>query len=103
MGKNRDIESISNSVAITILHKIVIAFTNKPESVNKMTNEEIEYRGQSMKKIDRRKLNDEDKKMLKEKVIAKINNQLNFKYEDIKINKEIVEGIVNKEIESFLE
>ena len=86
MGKNSDIESISNSIAITILHKIVIEHTNKPESIHKMTYEEIEYRGQSMKKIDKRKLNSEDKKILREKVIKKINNQIRTKYVDINVS-----------------
>jgi hypothetical protein len=45
MGKNSDIESISNSISITILHKILIEHTNKPESISKRSYEEIEYRG----------------------------------------------------------
>jgi len=52
MGKNSDIESISNSVSNTILHKILIEYTNKPHSASHLISEEIEYRGQSMKKID---------------------------------------------------
>lgn len=65
MGKNSDIESISNSVSNTILHKLLIEYTNKPESINHLANEEIEYRGQSLKKIDKRKLNNEDKNKIK--------------------------------------
>ena len=103
MGKNSDIESISNSISKTILHKIVIENTNKPESINKMTNEEVEYREQSLKKIDKRKLNNKDKKVLREKVIRKINNQLKLKYSDVKVSEDVIVKVVDKELESFFE
>jgi hypothetical protein len=101
MGKNSDIESISNSISITILHKILIEHTNKPESISKMSYEEIEYRGQSIKKINKRKLNNDDKKILRNKVIKKINNSLLTKYPDIRIEDNIVIKTTDRELELF--
>lgn len=103
MGKNSDIESISNSLFNTILHKILIEYTNKQYSISHWVNEEVEYRGQSMRKIDRRKLNDEDKKEIKEKIIKKIINRLNDKYNDVKISQDIVVEIIHKEINLFFD
>ena len=103
MGKNSDIESISNSLSKTILHKILIEYTNKLESTIHLINEEIEYRGQSMKKIDRRTLNNEDKKKIKDKVLIKIINKLKSKYSDIKVNRDTIKRIVDEEINSFFE
>ena len=102
MGKNSDIESISNSISKTILHKILIEYTNRLESTNHLTSEETEYRGQSMKKIDRRKLNDEDKKKIKNRVLGKIINMLKSKYSDVNVNKDTIKKIVDEEIDSFL-
>lgn len=88
-------------VSITILHKILIEYTNKSESINHLINEEMEYRGQSMKKIDRRTLNNEDKKEIKDKVLIKIINKLKSKYSDINIDKDTLKRIVDEEINSF--
>jgi len=103
MGKNSDIESISNSLSKTILHKILIEYTNKLESTSHLINEEIEYRGQSMKKIDRRKLNNEDKKKITNKVLKKIINRLKLKYSDINVNIDMIKRRVNEEINSFFD
>ena len=103
MGKNSDIESISNSMSKTILHKILIQYTNRAESTNHLINEEMEYRGQSMKKIDKRILNNEDKKKIKDKVLIKIINKLKSKYSDIKVNRDTIKRIVDEEINSFFE
>jgi hypothetical protein len=94
MGKNNNLTSIANSLAITILHELVLEHTNKPESKTHLQKEYIEYRGQSIKKINRQKLNEKDKALLKEKIISKIQNKLNIKYPDIKIpSKEITKKI----------
>ena len=103
MGKNSDIESISNSLSKTILHKILIEYTNRLEPAHHLVNEEIEYRGQSMKKIDKRKLNNEDKKKIINKVLKKIINRLKLKYSDININIDIIKRIVDEEINSFFD
>jgi len=103
MGKNSDIESISNSISKTILHKILIENTNRLESTNHLINEEMEYRGQSMKKIDKRTLNNEDKKKIKDKVLIKIINNLKSKYSDINIDRDTIKKTVDEEINSFFE
>ena len=72
MGKNSDIASISNSIGTTILHELLVEYTNREESISHLMKESIEYRGQSIKKIDKVNLNDKDKQKIKEKVIRKI-------------------------------
>ena len=94
MGKNRDIKAIANSLAITILHELLFLHTNRPETKNHLENEFIEYRGQSIKKIENIKVSEKDKEIIKKKIIDKINNKLNKKYSDIKISqKEILEKV----------
>lgn len=42
MGKNSDIESISNSISKTILHEILIEHSNRPEAYPHLKKEEVE-------------------------------------------------------------
>jgi hypothetical protein len=103
MGKNSDIESISNSISKTILHEILIEHSNRPEAYPPLKKEEIEYRGQSMKKIDKRRLNEDDKKIIRDKVIRKINNRLKLRYSDINIPVEIVSKNVDESLFLFFD
>jgi len=101
MGKNSDIISISNSIGTTILHEIIAEHTNKPESITHLTTEYFEYRGQSIRKIDRINLNDKDKKQIRIKVIRKIENTLKTKYQDVKVSQEEIFKKVDEELSYF--
>ena len=101
MGKNSDIESASNSLSKTILHEILVDYTNRKESVPKLKKEAVEYRNQSLKKINRLNLNDEDKRLIRKKVIKKIQDDLKQKYADVSVPKEVIVDKVNEEIGSF--
>jgi hypothetical protein len=101
MGKDSDIESISNSISKTILHEILIEHSNRPEAYPHLKKEEVEYRGQSMKKIDKRRLNEDDKKIIRNKVIRKINNRLKSRYSDIHIPVESVSKKVDESLFYF--
>jgi len=101
MGKNSDIESISNSLSKTILHELVIEYGNRPESIPRLKKEAVEYGGQSIKKISKINLNDRDKKVIRDKVIRKIENDLKRKYNDIKVPKEAISKKVDEELFSF--
>ncbi|MBI2630232.1 hypothetical protein HYW76_03955 [Candidatus Pacearchaeota archaeon] len=101
MGKNSDIESISNSISKTILHELLIEYTNKPESLNHLEKEEIEYRGQSIKKIDKAGIDEEDQKIIRIKVVNKIANRLKIRYPDILISGDVIEKKVDEELKFF--
>ena len=101
MGKNSDIESASNSISNTLLHEILIDYSNKPESLTHLTSEEIEYQGQSMKKVSKVNFNDKDKKIVRNKVIKKIINRLKTKYSDVVVPKSIIQQRVDEELPFF--
>jgi hypothetical protein len=103
MGKNSDITSISNSLGITILHEIVVENTNKLETIPHLRKEISEYRGQSLKKLDKTNLNEKDKKQIKEKVVRKIQSILRSKYPDIKVSQKDIKKRVDKELFYFFE
>ena len=103
MGKNSDIVSISNNLAITILHEILVEHTNRQESISHLSKEITEYREQSFKKINKVNLNDKDKRKIKEKVTRKIMNSLSTKYYDIKVSQKEINKKVDEELFHFFE
>jgi len=102
MGKTQDIESISNIIAQATVHKIIPEHTNKPESIEHMKKEEIEYKSQSFKILSRIKCSEKDKKEIKEKVIRKVQNIINSKYPDITIKEEELSNKINQELFEYL-
>jgi len=98
MGKNRDIEIISNIITQAVIHKIVPDYSNKPESRDFMEKEEENYRNLSFKEMKRRNWNDEDKKKIKEEVIRKVQNKISIKYPDIIIQEEKLLERINQEL-----
>jgi len=56
-----------------------------------------------MKKIDKRRLNEEDKKTIRDKVIRKINNRLKSRYSDIHIPVERVSKKVDESLSLFFD
>jgi hypothetical protein len=102
MGKNKDIEIASNILAQAIIHKIVPDYTNKPESIEHMKKEQIEYKTQSFKTLAERNWNEDGKKKIRENVIEKVQNILRLKYPDIIIDKEELLERINIELTEYL-
>ncbi len=102
MGKNSIIESLSSLIANTIVHKVLISETTKPESINHLESEEIEYRSQAIKKSRLFHWNNADIVLLKEKINMKIENKFKNKYTDIKVPKEKIKKLIDEEIEQLL-
>jgi len=101
MGKNKVIEALSRLIANTIVHHILTSKTSKPESINHLESESIEYRPQALKKSRAYHWNNEDIELLKEEINKKIENKFKNKYSDIKVSKEEIKKIIEEEIESL--
>jgi len=102
MGKNSIIESLSSFIANTIVHKILISKTSKPESASHLEAEEIEYRARAIKKSRLYNWNDGDIKLIKEETKKKIENKFKNKYTDIEVSTEKVKEFIDEEIEQLL-
>jgi len=98
MGKNRDIESLVRLMANTVVHKIIIKHTNRPESRHFLGSEIAEYRGQTEKIAEQRNWNEEDKKQIKEKALKKIKEKMSFKYPDVSFSEKEAGALVEEEI-----
>ncbi len=103
MGKNRVLESWSTLIANTIVHKILVGKTSKPESAGHLEAEEIEYRSQAIRKSKVYNWNDEDIKLLKEEIENKIRNKFKHKYADVEISKEEIQKFMDEEVKQMIE
>ena len=100
MGKDKDIQSVSNSLSTVVLHKIMIQYTNKSESILHLQKEEKEYRGQTLKKIYKKSWSQNEKNKIREKVIIRTKNRLKNKYPDVSVTDSIIISYVDEEINS---
>ncbi len=98
MGKNRDRESLIRVIVNTVVHRIVLKNTNRPESKKSLNAEVIEYRGLTEKSVSSHSWNKDDIKYIKTKSLKKIKEKLDSKYSDISYNKKDPEEILQKEI-----
>ena len=83
MGKNKDRKSLIRLMANTIVHEIIVKHTNNPESKHFLASEIIEYRGQTEKIAERHHWNEDDKRYIKEKILKKIKEKMENKYDDV--------------------
>ena len=101
MGKNRDRESLIRLIVNTIVHKIVLKNTNKPESKHFLSSEIIEYIGQTEKMVEQHHWNEIDKGHIREKTLKKIKEKMENKYSDIDFLMKEAERLADIEIEEI--
>ena len=83
MGKNSVIKTLGKRIGNVVLHRLLIEYTTRPESIHHLQSEEKTYRDQAV--IDSREYNwnEGDKELLKEKSIEFINSIGTKKYPDL--------------------
>lgn len=62
MGKNRVIKILGGIIGGMVAHKILLKYTNKPESVNHLQSEVSNYRDNALDIANEFNWNEEDKK-----------------------------------------
>ncbi len=103
MGKNRNRESLIRIMTNTIVHEIVVKYTNKPESENFLNSEIIEYRGQAENTAEKHNWNNKDIEEIRKKVLKKIKEKMRKKYTDISFLMKEAEELLKKEIGKLLD
>ena len=61
MGKNKLIKSLGKRIGNTVIHKILIKYTNKPDSVQYLENEADAYRDNVLESSQDFNWSDKDK------------------------------------------
>ncbi len=103
MGKNRTIKIISDLIAGMTAHKILVKYTNKPESINHMQSEIENYRGTISDSLAEFNWNSRDIKRIKteaEKSLAKALRESHFK--DVVFSDKEKNRILDETIKKFL-
>lgn len=93
MGKKQEIKSLANSIALVSLHKILLDYTNKPESAKHLEDERRDYSEDAFDKSGAHTWTKEELEIIKIKAIRETRNRLN-KYPDIKLDNLDVEKFV---------
>lgn len=76
MGKDRTIKLMANLIGKSTAHKILIKYTNMPESINHMSSEIDNYRGQLSGYIIQYNWNIYDKQKIKKEAEKSLNREL---------------------------
>src|SRR3989344_4067687 len=98
MGKNSVIITLGRRIGHVILHKMLIKYTNRPESKHHLEVEEITYRDSAIKDSRQYNWNEKDKKELRDIAMEFIIDKSNKKYPDVNFPREEAERLVDEEI-----
>ena len=102
MGKNRDKELLIKLLVNIVVHEIVFKHTNRPESKTFLSNEIIEYRGQTEKMAGQHTWNIEDREDIRKKALKKIKDKLDLKYSDVSFSAKEAEILLDKVMKDLL-
>ena len=69
MGKNSIIKSLGKIIGNVVVHKILVKYTNRRESISKMTEEIGAYRGNAIEIAEEFNWNEKDKIKIRQEAI----------------------------------
>jgi len=101
MGKNKIRKSLIRCVGNVAWHKLLLKNTNKSESKNRLETEILEYGFNALEKAQDFNWNNEDKKIIKEKALERLQN-LSQNYEDVSYKLEDAKKIIKETIEDLM-
>ena len=102
MGKNRIIKILGNIIGNLVVHKILVKYTNKPESINYLKSEIESYRDNSLEIASEHNWNEKDKVKIRLASLKKFKKDMNGYYADIKFPMEEVHGLIEETINEIL-
>ena len=102
MGKKSTINSLSKIIANVTIHKILLKYTNKPESISHLHYEVTEYRDTAISRAGEFNWNKTDISQIKSKAFQIMKRQIKKRYPDVKFPlieaKRILLEIINEVI-----
>jgi len=101
VGKKSAIDSLSKIIANVVVHKTLLKWTNKPESVNHLNYEVIEYRDTAMSRTDEFNWNKSDKEKIKLNAIKHFKKKMARKYKDVKFPMKEAIKFLNQTMEEI--
>ncbi|MEK6855764.1 MAG: hypothetical protein AABX66_01250 [Nanoarchaeota archaeon] len=98
MGKNSVIKTLGKRIGNVVLHKLLIKYTHRPESINHLQKEEVTYRDAAIKDAREYNWNEGDKQTMKIQAIRFIKDKKVNKYSDVDLPSDEIEKLVEEEI-----
>ena len=100
MGKDRAIKILGNVVGNIVLHKILFAHTNKPESRHHLKSEVEAYRDNALDIASEFNWNDSDIEEIKSEALTQFKKDIEKYYSDVKFPidepKKLIEETLNE-------
>lgn len=101
MGKNKALKTLGKIIGNIVLHKILAKYTNNPESVKYLINEENEYRATAINSAKKFNWNKENINEIKNIAIEFFKNKSVKKYPDVTLPLEEAKVLIDNEIKDL--
>lgn len=101
MGKNKIIKILGNILGNVIVHKILVRYTNKPESVHYIAEEIGTYRENALEIAQEFNWNMEDKDKIKQETLRNFKKRIK-KYKDVKFPISDATKLIDETIKELL-
>jgi hypothetical protein len=102
MGKNKLIKSLGKRIGNVVIHKILMKYTNKPESLSHLKSEVDTYRDNVMESSQEFNWSEKDKSEIKSLALDKFNKDIKAYYGDVRFPEGEPERMVDETIEECL-
>lgn len=101
MGKNRIIKILGNIIGNIVVHKILVKYTNKPESIPHLSEEVGTYRDNALETAQEFNWNEKDKSRIKQEALKKFKKDMKRYYSDVKFPINEPEKLIDETIEEI--
>ncbi len=102
MGKNRTIKILGNILGNLVVHKILVKYTNKPESIKHLKSEIEAYRDNSLEIASDYNWNEDEKSKIRSESLKKFSKNMESYYSDVKFSMEEAHRLMEETIREIL-
>jgi hypothetical protein len=103
MGKKSVIKSLGNVIGNIVLHKILVKYTNKPESLHHLKSEITAYSDNASDLASGFNWNDLDIEEIKQEAYSNFKRDIEKYYPDVKFPEEEAEKLIEETLNDILE
>src|SRR3990170_3046466 len=102
MGKNRTIKILGNIIGNVVVHKIVVKYTHKPESINHMAREVGVYGENAAEVAQEFNWSEKDKIKISQEALKRFNKDMEKYYKDVIFPISEVHKLIDETIEESI-
>ena len=102
MGKNRIIKILGNIIGNIVMHKILVKYTNKPESIPHLSEEVGAYRDNAIETAQEFNWNEKDKNRINQESLKKFKKDMERYYPDVKFPVNESEKLIEETIKEII-